>query len=718
MPKPWEVDWDSSQPTITELPPSAQQQRENALRERGDARDETRTDIAVRSEPREVQKQGFQLESDLRKEFNSLPQVKEYQTVIRQYATALKTPANASGDQALITAYAKMLDPGSVVREQEFSTVANADSAIGRATAELQKQFGISGGGMLRPEIRQKIRDNMQNLTEGYNQAYTQERQRYGQVAQENGIKADNVVGPHLGQPFYEQIEKYRTPQPKQSKTIGQLQREDRRAPPIPFGGNEEGLTGTVSDDGYQDSYLGQGMSGVNEGIANVLGGPVDLATAAINLPIRGFNAIANTGIPTIDEPFLGSGYIKDAMGGWGVYDDANDPSKQFVRRTGESVGAALFPAGAAGSVPRAAAATIGGLGGGVGAATAQQAFPGNPLAEFIGEMAGGGVAGAGLMGAARAQGRREIEKAVPTIGDLKAQAGELYRRAETRGVTADPALTQKLADDFRMQLAQEGRISPTGRLSEVYPKAKEAMQLVDDYSGSTMSPTQMQTVRGVIAEGLNSPENAERRMASMLTDTFDEWANPLAPELPQARDIASRYLNAQKLEQARELAAARAGQFTGSGFENALRTEYRGLDRGAIKGQGRYNEDLTQAIENVSRGTPASNFARNMGRFAPRGPVSLMGGVGAPATIGGMIGGPAGAAIGAGGAVTIGELGRKAATNMGIRNADMAELIARNGGALPEPKLNLPEIQKLAAQLAAALQAGYLSPEDINGGR
>ncbi len=52
----------------------------------------------------------------------------------------------------------------------------------------------------------------------------------------------------------------------------------------------------------YQDSYVGQGMSGVNEGIASTLGAPVDLLTAGLNLIPQGINAAANTDLPTIQS--------------------------------------------------------------------------------------------------------------------------------------------------------------------------------------------------------------------------------------------------------------------------------------------------------------------------------------------------------------------------------------------------------------------------------
>lgn len=111
----------------------------------------------------------------------------------------------------------------------------------------------------------------------------------------------------------------------------------------------------------------------------------------------------------------------------------------------------------------------------------------------------------------------------------------------------------------------------------------------------------------------------------------------------------------------------------------------------------------------NVSRGTPASNLARGVGKLAPTGPVSFGLGTVAPASLGAMVAGPVGAATVGTAATTAGLLGRKVAESMAIRNADLAELIARNGGALPKPQVVTPELQKMIAAGLFGQQSQYL---------
>lgn len=483
------------------------------------------------------------------------------------------------------------------------------------------------------------------------------------------------------------------------------MQMKDKSAADKPYSERLEPAKGD-----YANSYLGQGLSGANEGLADVLGAPADLATAALNLVPKGVNFIANTNIPMLPAPIAGSEWLKDRLRDVGsIQGVSDDPSKQFVRRVAESTGAAAVPLGGPMSLARYAKIVAAGAGGGVGAATAQRVFPGNPIAEMVGEVAGGGATAAGLLRGSKRAAAREIAEAVPTVPQLKEQASDLYRAAESRGVVASPEMTQQLADDFRGALTEQGRISPTGRISEVYPKAKEAAQLINDYAGHEMNPTQIQTVRSVVSDALGSPEKTERRLGGILTDVLDQWANPLAPELSEARDVASRYLTAEQLGKARELAGARASQFTGSGFENALRTEYRGLDRAAIKGNSRFTGDVTDAIEKVARGTPSSNAWRALGRLYPSGPVSLGLGSGVPAMAAGVLSGNPIFGGGVGLTMTsLGALGRHKATSAGIRAADEAELIARNGGPLPLPQVS-PELAEMLRRYGLAETAKYL---------
>lgn len=452
-----------------------------------------------------------------------------------------------------------------------------------------------------------------------------------------------------------------------------------------------QGLTGSVTDDGlstpgtWGDSLASQSLSGYNEGLGLLAGLPVDATTGLINLVPRGINAIANTNIPLIENPILGSEWINRQQQDIGsVGAPSADPANQFVRRVGNSVGASSIPVGATANTGRQViAGLMSGLGGGTAAATAQQAFPGNASAEMIAELLGSVAGGAPSVMSARRSAQSAAEAAVPSGQQLRNQAGNLYRQAENRGVVAGPNVTGDLSQRIDTIARNEELITPTGRVSPDYPRAAEARQLLQDYAGQDMNPRQIQVVRDTLADAVQATMGKERRIARMMLNEFDDVTGPLAPELSQARDVASRYLQANEVQRAIDLAEPRAAQFSASGPENALRTEFRNLDRQMIRDDARFNPAVAEAINNVSRGTPYTNTMRNIGKLAPTGVVSAGLGASVPFGIGNAIGGPIVGTAASGATMGAGIAGRYLATKAVEDQARIAELLARNGGAL-----------------------------------
>lgn len=150
----------------------------------------------------------------------------------------------------------------------------------------------------------------------------------------------------------------------------------------------------------YNESWLSQGLSGLNEGIALGLGAPVDLATGAINLATTGSNALLHTDIPQIEHPVGGSETFNALLGNAGtIRPESADPGKRFLRRMTKEVGSAALPIGgqvATAERPIAAllADLAGTMGSGAAAATSEQVAPNNPTAELVAELVGGATVG------------------------------------------------------------------------------------------------------------------------------------------------------------------------------------------------------------------------------------------------------------------------------------------------------------------------------------
>jgi hypothetical protein len=621
---------------------------------------------------------------------------------------------NGGGTEQGVMRQLSSLNPNASL-EQKQGIIKNALELLASKQAANLYQYGLAGGkpavDLLDPAAR-KVLDQFPDIRDKYfGQSDPALTPAAAALIQQNGGTPPSApppdtpqIGPEQQAQFFQILQKQGPDAADAYLRQFGLAMTDKTAANRPYSQQ------LAMPDTYANSYLGQGLSGANEGLADVLGAPVDLARTAINLVPQGINAVANTNIPTLPPSFGSSQWWKNRLTDVGsILPPSGDAPKQFTRRVGESVGSAAVPGMFGGSLPKFGAALLSGLGSGVGGATAQQIAPGNPLAEFGGEMVGGGLTGLGILKGAQRSAQRQIEAAVPTVEELKGQASNLYRKAETNGVVATPEQTQQLAADVHGILREEGQLGPHGAITNADTNTSKAFNLIQQYAGKEMTPKEMNTVRTVLADSRKSADPADRRLGNLLLDHFDNWASPMAPEFDQARSVASRYLQAQDLERARELAGARASQFTGSGFENALRTEYRGLDRGNIKGQNYFAPDVTDAIQTVARGTPVSNTLRGLGRLAPTGPVAGMGSVIPGLAAGGMFGGPTGAGVGTG-LAGLGIAGRVGATRMGIRAADKAELIARNGGALDQAPVLPDDFQKFAAWLAAIQQAKYLN--------
>ena len=175
--------------------------------QRSEEREDARLGITVRGEQRAVEDTDFARANTLRDEFRTNAITTNYATSIEQFAAAINAPNDAAGDQALITAYAKMLDPGSVVREGEFATTAQADNTFGQTLSRIQRELGVEGGGRLSDVARERVIASMRNLVVQRVQLYDQLRDDYTERARRVGIDPFEVVGTHAALPYRETLE-------------------------------------------------------------------------------------------------------------------------------------------------------------------------------------------------------------------------------------------------------------------------------------------------------------------------------------------------------------------------------------------------------------------------------------------------------------------------------------------------------------------------------
>lgn len=330
-------------------------------------------------------------------------------------------------------------------------------------------------------------------------------------------------------------------------------------------------------------------------------------------------------------------------------------------------------------------------VGAGVGSEAAGQALEGTKF-ETAGRIGGallGGVVtdlATGIPGKIKtASRRRKFVEETPTLDALRKQANDLYDTARTQGAVAQ-------ADDiaaFRTQvndmLVSEGLITPKGALVGGYDKVNGVIKMLDDYADEVMTPEQMLSFKKTINNVAASTDPAEARIGAMLRERYYDFTDPLSPAIREANATYRILSQGELIEQTIDLAGSQAGQFSGSGFENALRTQFRALDRKIIKGQLSVSPDEAAIIKRIANGGGLENFARDIGKAAPRGVVSTAASGGVPFAVGTALQGPELGLSLAGSALALGEAGRRSATAMQAKNARLAAAIARAGGEMPE---------------------------------
>lgn len=142
----------------------------------------------------------FERADKLRDDFSATTAFKDYNLVAPQYNQIQKLAGkvNPSGtdDLAMIYALAKILDPGSAVREGEVQFSQMAMPGAEKMIRDLKGFY--SEKGMLNPTIRADIAANAAAIYGDRKQAFDATADRFGKLATKYGIDPEEVVIPEL----------------------------------------------------------------------------------------------------------------------------------------------------------------------------------------------------------------------------------------------------------------------------------------------------------------------------------------------------------------------------------------------------------------------------------------------------------------------------------------------------------------------------------------
>jgi len=392
---------------------------------------------------------------------------------------------------------------------------------------------------------------------------------------------------------------------------------------------------------------------------------------------------------------------------------EAFQPLTEGGERVQDAAGAGVEAVGKAIKYPLSAVpfATAEYLEGGNTGSEERAKFMEMPMSQYLGELAqdngaspffatlahmaptvAGMAIGTKAAGAATKGTKTPVKQPAPTVEALKAESRALYRAVDEAGIRVDGAAFEgavgKIVDDF---YAAGGRQALTPRTHAALQELRaEAAQ-----GGITLA--KLEELRKVLGKARSGIEAADRASASSAIRALDDFVEGLKPAqlrqladdattsgvvgvegaeyLKSARSLWARARKTETIEQMMETAFTNAGTWTGAGFENALRIQFKQLDRKIIKDsrvRNMYTPAERAAIRKVAVGTPLSNVLRGIGKFAPSGLVSGAGG----ASAGMYIFGPWGAAA----VPAIGTMGKWGATKLGMKYADEARELAARG--------------------------------------
>lgn len=127
----------------------------------------------------------------LRTEFNNITKNDRDIALAYNKIIASASDPSAAGDIALIINYMKMLDPGSVVREGEFATAANAGGVEDSVRARYNS---VVNGERLSVKQRQDFVNASGRVLQPYRDQFEATKSRYSTLATEQGLQPSQVV--------------------------------------------------------------------------------------------------------------------------------------------------------------------------------------------------------------------------------------------------------------------------------------------------------------------------------------------------------------------------------------------------------------------------------------------------------------------------------------------------------------------------------------------
>ena len=266
----------------------------------------------------------------------------------------------------------------------------------------------------------------------------------------------------------------------------------------------------------------------------------------------------------------------------------------------------------------------------------------------------------------------------IPEIKDLFAAGRVAFNEARINGSAIKPQALNRAASNVRNIKNEVGLKIDFDEVNHAQAfRVRE--RLLNDLESGNVDFDRLLALRESAGEIAGNPDRAIAMRGVRLKNEIDDFVDSLRPgdviggdperaaqALKSAREFWRDASAARTIEREMNIAGINANTFSGAGYENALRTQFKQLARRIERGREKgFKPAEIAAIKKVAAGGPVENLLRFIGKAAPTGIVS--GGIGAG--LGFALGGPGGAVA----LPAIGALGRGLATRSTISNAQRA---------------------------------------------
>ena len=303
----------------------------------------------------------------------------------------------------------------------------------------------------------------------------------------------------------------------------------------------------------------------------------------------------------------------------------------------------------------------------------------------------------------------RSIENALPSQAQLKDISRSLYKEIDDTGAVLKGGSVSNLVNRVNKSAETLG-VDP-----DLTPDSNTVLKRFNDVRGEELTLSQVDSLRQKAQIAAQSITPKDAAIGSSIIDAIDEFldkgVNPnsfsragdqsanIANKYKTARDLWGRARRSELLEDAFEKARLQA-----SGFENGVRVQFRSILNNKKKRKSFNKEEIT-AMKRVVNGTAGENLAKLIGRFGftEGSATNIVGGslgIGAGATVAG----PAGAVA----VPLIGQVSRKLAQRMTVKNAEFADKVIRAGKDAKKITAaymrNTPKAERSASELSELL--------------